>query len=168
MLLRYQLLMPIVLLISSCTQCGKKQEIKDMHLFAKDTTSLPKQPVTPSTPIITDTLIINTKSATFYTPDSLQVAKRMKEVGEENFRAGADDYMYYMHVSIDYLEKHGIPVISAKHKKYISFNMPGQPASIVKLDTLKDLWGIYLFNPGQAPHFTDILAIEDEYKAYFK
>jgi hypothetical protein len=89
----------------------------------------------------------------------------MKETGEENFRAGAGDYIYYINTSADYLKEQGLSVIDAKNKKYLKFIMADKK---VQLDTLSELWGMYLFAPTKTPHFADITVIEDDYKNYFK
>jgi len=35
------------------------------------------------------------------------------------------------------------------------------------MDTLQDLWGIRLFDPGKDPLYADIIEIEADYKKYF-
>lgn len=114
-----------------------------------------------------DTLTIALKSAVLFQPDSLQMGKRMEKTGGNEFRQGADDYLYYMHASIDYLEKQKLPLIDAKGRKYLSFVSADGNAKIIKIDTLQDLWGIYLFDPNKKPYYADIIEIEDDYKKYF-
>jgi hypothetical protein len=94
--------------------------------------------------------------------------KRMKLVGEADFRAGADDYIYYVNTSAEYLEKQGLPVLAARNKKYLKFVLANRQVQIVKLDTLEELWGLYLFDPKKKPSSVDITVIEDEYKNYFQ
>ena len=69
----------------------------------------------------TDTLIIDRKVAVFYQPDSMQMEKRMQQVGEADFRAGMDDYIYYINTSAEYLNKQNINEIDAKNKKFLKF-----------------------------------------------
>lgn len=161
------------LTISSCAANDQKQETKsETRISSVDTTQhvdmSQKQFVTKKLPSDSDTLTIDTKSAVFYQPDNIQIERRMKETGEENFRAGADDYIYYVNTSADYLEKQGLSVIDAKNKKYLKFIMADKKVQLVKLDTLSELWGMYLFVPTKTPHFADITVIEDDYKNYFK
>lgn len=115
-----------------------------------------------------DTLTINSRSAVFFQPDSLQIENRKKEAGEANFRAGAGDYIYYINTSVDYLGKQALPVLDAKDMKYLRFVSANGVVKLVKLDTLPDLWGIYLFDPRNSPYYADIIEIEEEFKAYFK
>lgn len=115
-----------------------------------------------------DTLVIDRRAAVFYQPDSLQMKKRMKQVGEADFRAGADDYLYSVNTSAEYLEKQGLPVLDAKNKKYLKFVSAGKLVQLIQLDTLKELWGIYLFDPKKKPYAADMTIIEDEYKSYYQ
>jgi hypothetical protein len=92
----------------------------------------------------------------------------MKEVGEENFRAGTDDYIYYVNTSAEYLEKKGLQVIDAKNKKFLKFIMADKNVQLIKLNTLEELWGMYLFDPKKKQHYADMTVIEEDYKNYFK
>lgn len=119
-------------------------------------------------PVQNDTLTIDAKAAVLYQPDSIQMQKRMQAVGEEDFRAGADDYIYYMNMSAEYLEKQGLKVLDAMDKKYLRFVFSGKTAQVIKLDTLPELWGIYFFDPMKKPYLADITMIEEEYGNYYK
>lgn len=168
-----KLLLLFSLTLFSCATNDQKQETKtEPQVFSVDTThkvdTLQKQLVTKKLVLDKDTLTIDTKSAVFYQPDSLQMEKRMKAVGEENFRAGADDYIYYVNTSVEYLEKQGLPVLDAKNKKYLKFVMADNKVQLIKLDTLEELWGMYLFDPKQKPYYADITLIEEDFKNYFK
>ena len=114
-----------------------------------------------------DTLTIDAKSAVYFQPDSLQIVERMKKVGEENFRAGMGDYIYSINISVEYLETQKLPVFDAFGKKYLKFVGSDKQSVIIKLDTLEDLWGIYLFDPKQKPYYADINMMEEEYAKYF-
>ncbi len=115
-----------------------------------------------------DTLVVEKRSAVLFQPDSLQIEKRMKAAGEENFRAGADDYLYYLNESAEFLKKKGITVVEARDRKFIKFVSPDKDVRLVRLDTLKELWGIYFFEPNKKPYQADMVMIEDEYASYFK
>jgi hypothetical protein len=162
-----------ILTLSSCATRDNKQEIKtEVHHSTTDTT---QQSHSPQTNLDIreiegngDTLTIDRKSAVFFQPDSLQKERRMKEVGEKDFRAGADDYIYYINISAEFLEKQGLPVINAKSKKYLKFVTSDKKAELVKLDTLHELWGMYFFDPTKRPYYADITEIEEDYKSYFK
>lgn len=160
------------LTVFSCATNDRKQEATETQIpsaytgLQVDTARKPAAKKTPSPD--TDTLTIGHKAAVFYQPDSLQIEKRMKEVGEENFRAGMDDYIYSINTSVEYLQKQGLTVIDAKNKKYIKFVFAEVQTQLIKLDTLEELWGIYLFEPRRKPLYVDMTMIEEEYKNYFK
>ncbi|RNI31832.1 hypothetical protein EFY79_21050 [Hanamia caeni] len=162
-----------ILTLSSCATNDNKQEVKTE--IQHSTTDTTKQSHSAQTNLDIknivrngDTLTIDRKSAVFFQPDSLQMEERMKKVGEKDFRAGADDYIYYINISAEFLEKQGLPVMNAKGKKYLKFVTSDKKAELVKLDTLSELWGMYLFDPEKKPHYADIIEIEDDYKNYFK
>ena len=162
-----------VLTLSSCATKDNKQEVKTEVQYS--TTDTTQQSYSQQTNLDikeiegnSDTLMIDTKAAVFFQPDSLQMKKRMKEVGERDFRAGADDYIYYINISAKYLEKQGLIVMDAKGKKYLKFVKSDKKEQVVRLDTLNDLWGMYLFEPQKKPHYADIIEIENDYKNYFK
>jgi hypothetical protein len=60
---------------------------------------------------IIDTLIIKSKSAVIVEPSESNIEKRKKEVGEENFCIGADDYLFYHNESINFLDKQEIKIV---------------------------------------------------------
>jgi len=157
----------------SCTTNDQKRDPnKDTLISSADTTlkvdTLKEQTAVQPSPLHSDTLIIDRQAAVFYQPDSLQMEKRMKEIGEADFRAGADDYIYYVNTSVEYLEKKGLPVLDAKNKKYLKFVLTDKQDQVIKLDTLEELWGIYLFDPKKSVYAADMTIIEDEYKSYYK
>jgi hypothetical protein len=115
-----------------------------------------------------DTLIINKKTAVFYWPDSVQMAKWKKEVGEEDFSTVADDWSYYMMTSREYLEKVAIPIENVSGKKAIKFVKTDQSGTVISLDTFKNYWGLFLFSPDKEPVLADIVSIEEAYKKYFE
>jgi len=114
-----------------------------------------------------ETLVIKSKCAVVYSPDSLQIQKHMVEMGEENFRIGADDFLYYMSQSTEYLEKQGIKVIDSKSNKYLNFVLSDKSSKLIKLDTVPELWGIYLFDPSRQPHHADLTVIDQEVDSYY-
>lgn len=124
--------------------------------------------VSDPSPLTTDTLIVTSKAAVFYQPNSVQIEKRMKEVGEEDFRMGMDDYLFYMNESWTYLKQQGMPVVDVKDKKFIKFISANNTIRLVQLDTVPELWGVYFFDPARSPHHADMTNVDEEYKAYYK
>ena len=167
----HSLLLVLSLTVFSCTTSDKKQERKPGTLVSPTSTKpkgrIIKNGITTETSLLEgDTLTIAKTAAVFYQPDSLQIQKRMKQVGETDFRIGMDDYIYSVNTSVEFLQKQGLPVFDAKSKKYLKFVSPGKEAQIVRPDTLQELWGMYLFDPKKKPLAVDMTVIEDEYKNY--
>jgi hypothetical protein len=168
-----RLLLLLSLTVFSCGTNDRKHETKlDTSISSADTAlqiDVFRKPIAMQTSLSEiDTLTIDKKAAVYYQPDSLQMEKRMKRVGESDFREGMDDYIYYINISTEYLEKQGLRIIDAKNKKYLRFVMTDKKEKLIKLDTLEELWGIYLFDPKKKPHYADIIEIEEDYKKYFK
>lgn len=112
-------------------------------------------------------LIINTKTAVFYEPDSIQIEKRKSQGNEEDFYAGADDYLWYMNESFNYLDSVQLPITNVREKRILKFvNVDGE-STIINLDTLSDLWGVYFFDGQKSPMEADILDIGSDYNKYF-
>ena len=156
-------------LFLTLVSCSNKIEKKDKaNLQQPSVDSLSKVKDTLARVDHSDTLTINRKAAVFYSPDSIQIAKRKKEIGEENFYVGADDYLYYLHTSYDFLDSVKLPILDAKDKKYLRFIRDNKSQTIIRLDTLPELWGIYFFNPGKKEKLVDMLDISEEYNSYFR
>lgn len=115
-----------------------------------------------------DTVVVSGKAAIVYSPDSLQMDQRMKAVGEENFRAGAGDYAYSISEADQYLQSVKLPVIYADTRKFLKFINQNGTVTLIKTDTLPELWGIYFFDPFKPPALIDETMIEEEYRKYFK
>lgn len=160
----------VLLLVSFSLSCkSKDKQIRatsdhiDSSGIANESINMPPDPKT-----VSDTLVINYKSAVAYQPDSLAIENRMKGTNEAEFRMGMDDYLYSMHESWEYLESTGLKVIDAKDKRYILFQLSNGTSQLIKLDTLDELWGIYLFDPAKPPLLADISFIEPDFESYFK
>jgi len=165
-----RLLLLYSLTLASCVTNDEKQNSQSSSFDTRQVTDTTQQKGTKikKAVIASDTLTIDAKSAVFYQPDSLQIKKRMKEVGEKDFRAGMDDYIYSVNTSAEYLEKQGLTVIDAKGKKFLEFIAADKKFYLIKLDTMQELWGMYLFDPTKRPYYADMTMIEDDYKNYFK
>lgn len=155
----------LVLILASCSIQSDRVKPEPQHSFVD---SASKKEKIVAKVLTFDTLTIDKKAAVFYSPDSLQMAKRKKEIGEEDFYTGADDYLSYMHLSHDFLDSVKLTILDAKDKKILRFIFNDKSKTFIKLDTLKDLWGIYLFDPSKKQKLADMTIIDEEYKHYFK
>ncbi|HJW16071.1 MAG TPA: hypothetical protein VJ499_03075 [Flavisolibacter sp.] len=161
------------MMISSCVPKDQEQNGKSvLNVSPIDTSQKALKPkrllVSQAHLLDVDTLTIDKKAAVFYQPDSMLMEKRMNQVGAEDFRKGADDYIYYINSSAEYLENQGLPVLDAKNRKYLKFIFEDRKEYVIKTDTLKELWGMFLFDPRKKPYAADMTIIEDEYKNYYQ
>jgi hypothetical protein len=115
-----------------------------------------------------ETLFVSKRSVIFYAPDSMQIVRRKREIGDRNFQIGLDDYAYYMNEAFELAEKSGISVVHTENQKFFKFIRNGQPGLIIRKDTLEELWGIFLFDPAKEPVKADMVEFEEELKRYFK
>jgi hypothetical protein len=73
-----------------------------------------------------------------------------------------------MHNSYDFLDSIKFPIRDCKDKKFLKFISSDKSETLIKLDTLAELWGIYLFDPGKKPKLMKSLEIGDEFNNYFR
>ena len=115
-----------------------------------------------------DTIVIKNQTAIIIEPTDKQIEKRKKEVGEEDFYIGADDYMWYLNESSETFRKNKLNVLNIKNGKTIKFEMENGNNVILELNGEDELWQIYLFDPKMKPKKIDMTDSESEYKTYFK
>jgi hypothetical protein len=115
-----------------------------------------------------DTLVVDKNTAVYYWPDAAGVAKWEKKLGKEAFQTGADDMIEYRTSTSRFLDSMKLSLVKTEDHKFIKFIKADQSFTLIKPDTISNLWGIYLFTPGKEPKFANFTMIEDEYKTYFK
>jgi len=120
------------------------------------------------TPTINDTLIVNSRAAVFITPDSLQMEERRKQVGEDNFQIGMDDYAFYMNEAYEFLSAEKMTILETTGKKYIKFLLKDKAPKLIQIEKLPELWSIYFFDPRKRAKEIDMINIKEAYKNYFK
>lgn len=115
-----------------------------------------------------DTIVIKNQTAIIIEPTDKQIEKRKKEVGEEDFYIGADDYMWYLDESTETFRKYKLNVLNIENGEIIKFEMENGNNAILELSGEEELWQIYLFDPKLKPKKIDMTDSENEYKTYFK
>jgi hypothetical protein len=132
----------------------------------KDTVSINQNRL--SVPVLNnDTLFVHEQAAVFVIPDSIRIAKRKKEIGEENFQIGADDYAFYLNEAGVFLDNVKMKTFDTKDEKFIKFIGTDKPDEIIEINKLPELWSIYFFDPAKKSKQADMTIIEEEYKKYF-
>jgi hypothetical protein len=114
-----------------------------------------------------DTLTINTRTAVFVEQDSTMIQKRRHALGDHDFQIGLDDYAYYAQEAFNYFEKNNIPFKEARGKSFIRFVNENGATQIIRVDSLEELWTIWLFQPGKEARRADMTDIEQECRQYF-
>ncbi len=115
-----------------------------------------------------DTLVINSKCALVYEPTEKNIEKRKKEVGEEDFYVGADDFLYYINESTEFLKSKNVTIVTTENDKKLKFILNDGSVVIKNLDLEKDIFGIYLFDTKSEPKKIDIVSTKEEYETYMK
>jgi hypothetical protein len=149
----------LILILILFVSCDKKEKIS-VEKKLSENIQISK--------ITSDTLIIKSKSAIIFEPTDSIIDKRKKEVGEEDFYIGADDYLFYLNESNKFLEKQEIKIVQTKTNKILKFISDDKSETIIELNLEEEIWGIYLFDPKLKPKKIDMTATEEEFKAYTK
>jgi hypothetical protein len=154
----------LFLFTCSCSEISdknKQQEVKNpiqKHLIIKKPGSS-----------FGDTIIINTKSAVFYSPDSEQMVK-IKEINEKNiFDMITHDCHYQMQNARTVLEKywHQIRIIDVSKARYLLFVKENKSKIYIDLNDKNDICGLFLFDRKKDPVFTDMPNINTQLGFYF-
>jgi hypothetical protein len=160
--MKYAFLLLLTIIFVSCNDstADKTKDTKaDIGSDTADTNLIAENP---------DTLVVYKNTAVYYWPDAAGVAKWEKKLGKEAFQTGADDMIEYRTSSSRFLDSMKLSLVKTEDHKFVKFIKADQSSTLIKLDTISNLWGIYLFAPGKEPKFADFTMIEEEYKAYFK
>jgi hypothetical protein len=148
----------------SCTEITKKndqQNVKNVvskHLIIKKPGSSYK-----------DTIVINFKSAVFYTPDSLQMEK-IKAVNEKNiFDMIIHDCHYQMQNAKLVLQQYWpkVSIIETSKARYLLFIKSDNSKVCIDLNNKNDICGVILFQRNKEPILADMPNINTVLGFYF-
>ena len=123
--------------------------------------------ITKTVSVNNDTLIIDQTCAVIISADSLQIAKRKKELGQD-FYVGADDYAFYLNETQKFLDSLKLKTIDCNGKKFLKFIYADKKVEFIDLTNLDELWKVYFFSPSKKSKSVDMTMIDEEYKNYFK
>ena len=134
-------------------------------------TSLPGQQVHTKPPsTFQDTTQIDLPAAVFYVPDSLQLEKIKKLTESAIFDATMHEYFFQMRNARLSIKRDWplLKIIEAKNVRWLLFHGKGNDSTYIDLNTRNDSHGLFLFQPGKKPHYTDMMNIDTELGYYFK
>ena len=154
----------------SCNQTvnQKEENLNSITTISEKKVSTKKINNTKSSKNGIDTVVIKNQTAIIIEPTDKQIEKRKREIGEEDFYIGADDYMWYLNESTETFRKNKLNVLNIKNGKIIKFEMENGNNAILELNGKDELWQIYLFDPKLKPKKIDMTDSKNEYKTYFK
>ena len=140
------------------------------------TNPVQKVPRTPSHTIrkkppssFSDSLFIDSRSVVFFAPDSVQM-ENIKEVNEQMiFESLEHDCYYQMRNARQVVERDwpGLTVSTAYKNRWLVFRRNHGADSIVDLNHINDICGIFLFDPAKNPVRITMTNIDSELGFYF-
>jgi hypothetical protein len=117
-----------------------------------------------------DTIIIDSKSAVFYNPDSLQMEK-IKAVNEKSiFTMIEHDCFYQMQNARVVIKKYWpqLKVIEISKSRYMLFVKADKSKVCIDLNNKNDICGIFLFDRKKDPELADMPNINTALGFYFE
>ena len=117
-----------------------------------------------------DTIIISSKAAVFYIPDSLQMLE-IKKVNEKGiYEMLVHDCHYQMLNAHNVLKKYwsGIKVIDVSNARYLLFIKEDNSKICIDLNDKNDICGLFLFDKKKNPVLADMPNIPTVLNLYFK
>lgn len=118
-----------------------------------------------------DTLFVTTRSAVSVWLDTVTLQNRMKQYGDTDFYTVADDDVYYSTIADSVLKAQRLPLIDSRQYdkcKFIKFEQNNGAATVIRIDTLSQLYTLYLFDPSKAPYEADVTEMDEEYKKFYR
>jgi len=116
-----------------------------------------------------DTLVIDTKSAVFYSPDSLQM-EQIKLANEKNvFESITHDCFFQMKNAKLVLKKYWpqITIIETSSARFLLFVKKNTSRTIVDINSKNDVGGIFLFDMEKEPELIDMMNVNTALGFYF-
>ena len=167
---KYKSILFVLFTIISCNQKENHSEENHSEENLKGSKTIENRKVenTETSKNLIDTISVKSQIAIIIEPTEKQIERRKKEVGEEDFYIGADDYMFYINESTKTFNKNKLKVLNIKNDKIINFELENGNNAILELNDEGELWQIYLFDPKLKPKKIDMTDSENEYKNYFK
>ncbi len=116
-----------------------------------------------------DTLVIHTPAAVFYTPDSIQLEKIRLAYPRNVYETEVHQNYYLMFTARKVLKKFWprIRVLDTSKQRYLLFVKANSSCTCIDLDTRGDMSGLFLFDPVKEPELADMMNIDTALKYYF-
>jgi hypothetical protein len=136
----------------------------------KNTSSSSQQVHTKPPSDFRDTMQIDFPAAVFYHPDSLQLEKIKGLTDSAIFDATMHEYFFQMRNARISIKRDWpqLKIVEARNIRFLLFRSEANDSTFIDLNTKNDSHGLFLFQPGKKPHFTDMMNIDSELGFYFK
>lgn len=115
-----------------------------------------------------DTLIIKTAAAIFYHPDSLQLLKIKAQTDSTFYEGSMHEYFYQMRNARIVIKKNWpqLLITESKNYRYLLFKKTDGAQHFVDLDSIKEPYGLMIFNSKKKPVPVDMTNIETDISFY--
>ncbi len=156
----------IVVMVWSCAQPGSSKQSNEVE------TKKPIRPKHISKPPshYGDTLVVDKPAAVFYYPDSLQL-ENIKSLLDTNVYKGImHDYFFQMrygHITIKKTWPQ-LCIIDAKQCRYLLFRMQGSSQHVIDLDSISDVYGLFVFGKNKNPLLVDLTNLNTQVSFYLQ
>lgn len=151
-------------LLFSCSGDNKKSKKVNNNQPNSTSAWLVKPPSS-----FSDTLKITTAAVVFYNSDSLQVEK-IKLIYKPNiFESVTHENFYQMRNARTVLKKYWprLHIIETSKARYLQFLKADKSSTIIDLNTVGDISGIFLFDPKKEPLLIDMMNIDTALGFYY-
>jgi hypothetical protein len=148
----------------SCSQSSEKNKKQE----GKNQVSKPVVIKKPSSSF-DDTVIINSRAAVFYNPDSLQLTK-IKSANETNVYATiTHDCYYQMQNARNVIRQYWpqVRVVEVIKARFLQFVKKDKSKIYIDLNAKNDICGLFLFDPEKEPELADMPNIDTSLGFYF-
>jgi hypothetical protein len=117
-----------------------------------------------------DTLVIKSVSAVFYSPDSLQLNEIRAITEKRLYETEVHNCFYLMRNARMVLKKYWphIHIIESSEYRYLLFIKADNSQTCIDLNTKEDMCGIFLFDRKKEPELIDMMNIDTDLGFYFK
>jgi hypothetical protein len=142
----------------------------------KNKTEVLKAPVTKPSVVkkppssFVDTVIINSRSAVFYNPDTFQLKKIKSTYDKRVYDTQTHDCYYMMQNARNVIREHWpkLPVMEVNKARYLLFIKKDGHRMCIDLNTRSNMCGMYLFDPQKDPVPVDMPNVATWLGFYFE
>ncbi len=119
-----------------------------------------------------DTIIkkhIYNQCAITVSPDTNWINEQQSSMSEDSWMELVNDIIYYQSIAVETLQANDIDVINkVDHVQHFYFHKSDSSLYEIPRDSLRDKWGLLLFNGTNDPQYWEGVDIESQIKNYFK